>query len=894
MKRISVPTLVVLFAFSTVGFGLTKDDLQNFWIANSDFSTMLSGGDGAMPPESAVFQQTLLAKAKPDECFCGVPPMGPPYPVNPTNNPPPCTNGCTPKVNDAYVWGLTLAGSNLWFGTAANVLSEVLGGFLQATNPIQTESFVCEFGHSYYSQVRGVPAAIGDWRPPHLYAYNLITRTLIPKDGTNTLSAAARLRLAQTLGIRSAGTSVPDALNSHSIVFMAGPALVKTNGLNIFAFDAGTGNFLAATNLPAYVNIRKWLVRDGVLYTSVGNLAGGGTVLRWLSDPAGAGYPFAFEVVGQTDSQGAELAFHEGRIFVNTWPDTIPPTNFASLWMSPVIPTGGLHNVHATQWQQVWRVDNYEPDHVTAMSYGGGALASFDGYLYWGTMHVPGVSMLYFTNFYGTPTNQDDATAAGLGTYRAISIFRGRNFGQPASPSGEVQIVYGLAQLPVFNATNRVWELRPNNMGMAPLYGSSGFGNMFNNYTWTMEVYGGELYVGTMDCSFVGWDMLPMYLSGLQIFELQSELNSAGVNPYKYFGADLFRFRSSSTPASLVSRDGMGNYLSYGIRTMVADSNSLYLGMANPMNLMTDTNDDKPEGGWELIALKKNSETLSDYNGDGKSDLAVYDRATGNWFVRSLATNAAVVFGLNWGNLNMIPVPGDYDGDGKNDLTVYDQTNGKWYIWSLARHALILWGQQWGGSGFIPVPGDYDGDGLFDLAVYQQNVGNWYVRSLGGKTISWGLNWGAAGMTPVPGDYDGDGLADLAMYQNLTGNWFIRSLTKNTAIVFGQNWGGAGLNPVPGDFNGDKVTDLAVYQPSTGRWFIRSLGTNVPVVFGLNWGAAGMTPLSGDYDGDGRCDLAVYFPPTGGWYIRSLTNNTPIAFGQNWGTPAMLPVGARR
>jgi hypothetical protein len=47
----------------------------------------------------------------------------------------------------------------------------------------------------------------------------------------------------------------------------------------------------------------------------------------------------------------------------------------------------------------------------------------------------------------------------------------------------------------------------------------------------------------------------------------------------------------------------VGNYANYGIRTMVSTDSALYLGSANPMNLMTDRYDDRPEGGWELIKL---------------------------------------------------------------------------------------------------------------------------------------------------------------------------------------------------------------------------------------------------------------------------------------------------
>lgn len=46
----------------------------------------------------------------------------------------------------------------------------------------------------------------------------------------------------------------------------------------------------------------------------------------------------------------------------------------------------------------------------------------------------------------------------------------------------------------------------------------------------------------------------------------------------------------------------MGNPSSYGIRTMLSSGDGLYLGMANPMNLLTAPG--KPMGGWELIQVK--------------------------------------------------------------------------------------------------------------------------------------------------------------------------------------------------------------------------------------------------------------------------------------------------
>jgi FG-GAP repeat len=86
--------------------------------------------------------------------------------------------------------------------------------------------------------------------------------------------------------------------------------------------------------------------------------------------------------------------------------------------------------------------------------------------------------------------------------------------------------------------------------------------------------------------------------------------------------------------------------------------------------------------------------------------------------LQSAAGFAAVQFGL----ADDKPVVGDYDGDGKSDIAVFRPSNGYWYI--LGSNAGFM-SFQWGISTDILVPADYDGDGKTDFGVYRN--GNWYL-----------------------------------------------------------------------------------------------------------------------------------------------------------------------
>ncbi|MBI3986124.1 MAG: hypothetical protein HY343_04355, partial [Lentisphaerae bacterium] len=69
------------------------------------------------------------------------------------------------------------------------------------------------------------------------------------------------------------------------------------------------------------------------------------------------------------------------------------------------------------------------------------------------------------------------------------------------------------------------------------------------------------------------------------------------------------------------------------------------------------------------------------------------------WYIRTTG-GGVVAWGLPWGGPELTPVSGDYDGDGVSDLAVYNQQTGTWYIRSVSG-TLIGWGLSWGGTGFM-------------------------------------------------------------------------------------------------------------------------------------------------------------------------------------------------
>jgi hypothetical protein len=260
---------------------------------------------------------------------------------------------------------------------------------------------------------------------------------------------------------------------------------------------------------------------------------------------------------------------------------------------------------------------------------------------------------------------------------------------------------------------------------------------------------------------------------------------------------------------------------------------------------------------------------VSDFDGDGKTDLAVWQSSSGIWHIIKSANGATQLQQWGQSSLGDLAAPGDYDGDGKTDIAIFRPSDGNWYILTSANGASTI--QNWGQNGDVPVPADYDGDGKTDIAVFRIAEGNWYVKKSSGGSLAQG--WGNPSDRLVPGDYDGDGKADIAVFRPEEGNWYI---VKSTGGSLQINWGLGADRAVAGDYDGDGITDIAVFRPSEGNWYIKKSSGGSII---RNWGDSSDRPVPGDYDGDGKTDIAVWRPTEATWYIiHSGTNTVSVQY----------------
>jgi VCBS repeat protein/List-Bact-rpt repeat protein/FG-GAP repeat protein len=252
------------------------------------------------------------------------------------------------------------------------------------------------------------------------------------------------------------------------------------------------------------------------------------------------------------------------------------------------------------------------------------------------------------------------------------------------------------------------------------------------------------------------------------------------------------------------------------------------------------------------------------FKGDGKLDLAVANSMDGTVSILlgngdgtfQAAVNYAVTAGAHW------VLVGDFNRDGKLDLIVNSRLPSTFN--SSAQYMSMLLG---------------NGDGTFQAPVnYGTGASHcWsYIRY---TTKSWGCDYASSSWIAA-GDFNGDGKADLLIAAS-SGSWSCElnlltgrrtcsnpPPTYNLLFLSGNGDGtfqssqcctlAAGMAPlVAADFNNDGNLDVAA---SSGKGVAIFLGNGSgtfqsPVTYGAGSGAG--TLATGDLNGDGKLDLTV-------------------------------------
>jgi FG-GAP-like repeat len=270
------------------------------------------------------------------------------------------------------------------------------------------------------------------------------------------------------------------------------------------------------------------------------------------------------------------------------------------------------------------------------------------------------------------------------------------------------------------------------------------------------------------------------------------------------------------------------------------------------------------------------SRVVSDFNGDGKSDVSLQNSGSGDvavWLINgSTITSGAVVGspGTAW----KIVATGDFAGDGKADLLLQNSTTGDVVEWEM-NGTVITAGAVIGSPGLawkVIGTGDFNGDGRSDIVLQNSTTGDVAEWQMNGMAIAAGGIVGSPGPAyklVAAGDFNGDGKSDLVLQNSTTGDvavWLLNGMT----ITAGPNLGGSGTVwhlIAAGDFNGDGRSDLILQNSTTGDaavWRLNAAGT--AIASGAVLGGSGTTWKvvgTADFNADGTADVVLQNTTTG-------------------------------
>lgn len=570
------------------------------------------------------------------------------------------------KRNASYVWGAAQTGKEIWFGSLNNAWYGWMVKHLRlpiAVSAFQTDTEASNLsaqpapGQLYiFDTEKGTLEIIDPDKIKNMpgvdFSKELVTGPAHYKNGKFSGFAP------KTYGFRAAGAY-------DGIVFFVGHAILGEQSvtessagyLRVFAFDSDTRTYLGCADF-LFDSARRMIVLEhpdgsSALYTFMGpdkTLGQAGTSntvgLRWVAPdkmkPFKGGQMNGFDVITTADFnfEGAPGEFvvtkdkrGDTHLVVSTWahPKTVENSAYrgGNLLLSNPMPANGFSSKAPAEFTTIFSFEDFEADPAIAKGYEMGAMSMFNGYLYFGSMHLAQSSgydklrTLYPDKF---PTVADGVFSEKekeltIKAWRSASIFRIKLDGFDPSDKFTPELLYGDEKQWTFDGSQ--WTEKPNKLGLKPLYGSAGWGKPLNVYTWTAIVHDGKLYFGGFDLGSGMNDYFNnianpidnkpdilgriypenFYLPDGKVISVEQMTGKpwrdvAHNNPMSYIyewaktqpgehasGAPMIVFENTHSAAKIVTMTGFGNHYNNGVRNAAVVGGKLYVGTSTYSNL---------------------------------------------------------------------------------------------------------------------------------------------------------------------------------------------------------------------------------------------------------------------------------------------------------------------
>jgi YD repeat-containing protein len=262
-----------------------------------------------------------------------------------------------------------------------------------------------------------------------------------------------------------------------------------------------------------------------------------------------------------------------------------------------------------------------------------------------------------------------------------------------------------------------------------------------------------------------------------------------------------------------------------------------------------------------------------DFNSDGFTDIANYNSVSKKFTV-SLSNGANFVPAADWLSLTLDLqnkdkiLPGDFNGDGRTDVAVYLASSRVINVYFSNGTTLVPASPLTWNTGLIAdhqfYAVDFDNDGKTDICDLVPVSSSLYADIIINKGDRFEfknrIGLGSATDPFSPAEINGDGRVDFIAFYKSSGTWLLKQNVGDPSKEFLTldiiNNFGTGFQSVLADFNSDGLTDIGYFDSSQGKIIYRlSIGTTIspvnkelPIVFSQR--DVNTSIQYGDFNGD--------------------------------------------